>query len=146
MRLLMLAGAATQRRDPARLPAYERYDSPAWRVLRTILRTTPTLGLDLDVYALSATYGLLPAAHPMLPDRQHLDSLRAAMLQPLVMVRLEQVLAHTTSVWGGYTATLICGNQAIQQLVADPLPPGCGLVTRTGQLRPLARWLTATSE
>lgn len=141
MRLLILAGSMTQHRSLERIPAYERYDSPPWQVLRATLHRTPTLSLDLDVYALSATFGLIPAAHPILPDQQRLDMARAALIQPLVMVRLEQLLAHTISIWGGYTATLICGSQTIQQLVADPLSSSCGLVTRTQQLRPLARWL-----
>jgi hypothetical protein len=62
MRLLILKCSARKRTDNATLPALERYDGPLWKVLRAFLREYPTARTELDIYALSAQYGLIPAS------------------------------------------------------------------------------------
>ena len=58
-RLLILSCSERKVETREDLPAIERYDGPLWRVLRSfLLRTSST---DLDIYVLSAEFGLIPA-------------------------------------------------------------------------------------
>ncbi len=91
--------SCSQSKNPARglLPAIERYDGPAFRVVRRFLRTTPSGMREVDVYVLSAKYGLI-AAPTMIHDYdQRMTPARAMELRPLVLDRLREVLQY------GYT-------------------------------------------
>ncbi|NTU80213.1 MAG: hypothetical protein HGA45_12535 [Chloroflexales bacterium] len=58
MRLLILKCSAAKPGGPEPIPASERYGGPLWRVLRHYQRVQPIFAADLDVYGLSAEYGL----------------------------------------------------------------------------------------
>lgn len=59
-RLLILGCSATKRPDPGTLPAIERYDGPAYRVVRKHLAELPAGSLlGLRILVLSAKYGLI---------------------------------------------------------------------------------------
>lgn len=58
--LLILACAKTKRHDAGQIPAIDRYDGPAFRVLRRALRERPGLEEQMTVYILSAEFGLIP--------------------------------------------------------------------------------------
>lgn len=57
--LLILACSATKRPDAGLLPAIDRYDGPAYRVLRRALRERAGLGAALTIRILSAEFGLI---------------------------------------------------------------------------------------
>jgi len=61
-RLLILSCSQRKRPDPGLLPAIERYDGPVFQVVRRYLREQPAGSKQLDVFILSARYGLIPLA------------------------------------------------------------------------------------
>ena len=64
-RLLIMACSQRKRSDPGLLPAIERYDGPAFQVLRKFRREYPIEAQSLDTYILSAEFGLIPAGKPI---------------------------------------------------------------------------------
>jgi len=64
-RLLILACSQRKRPGASSLPAIERYDGPAFRVLRRYCRLNQDNGLF--VYVLSAEFGLIPVKQPIPP-------------------------------------------------------------------------------
>lgn len=60
-RLLILSCSQRKNTSQEQLPAIERYSGPLFFVLRRFLRECPSEAEQLDVYILSASYGLIPA-------------------------------------------------------------------------------------
>jgi hypothetical protein len=90
LRLLILA--CSQRKDPAAgvLPAIDRYDGPAFRVLRKFLREYPDDALS--VLILSAKYGLIDSA-AAIPDYDcRMSAALADRLRPAVLDTLRKTL------------------------------------------------------
>ena len=83
-RLLILS--CSQRKHTSRelLPAIERYNGPLFFVLRRFLRECPRQARQLDVYILSAAYGLIPGDFPTAWYDRKMDLPRAIELQPYV--------------------------------------------------------------
>lgn len=72
-RLLIISCSQRKRSDPGLLPAIERYDGPAFRVLRRYLRGNPAH--PPDIHILSAEFGLIPAERSIpFYDRRMSDS------------------------------------------------------------------------
>jgi len=91
-RLLILSCSARKRPDPGYLPAIERYDGPAFRVLRRYLREGP--GAEwLDIYVLSAFYGLIPGTYPIICYEQLMTVERAAELRKEVISTLRNLIS-----------------------------------------------------
>lgn len=63
MRMLILACSATKIGNPSPVPAFHRYDGPAWRTLRANIDDAGAL----KVFALSAEHGLI-SAHRHIAD------------------------------------------------------------------------------
>ncbi len=59
-RLLFLSCSQSKRSTDGELPASERYDGPAFRVMNKFLRLHPSEKKSLDVFILSAKFGLIP--------------------------------------------------------------------------------------
>lgn len=83
--LLIMSCSQRKRSDPGLLPAIERYDGPAFRVLRRFLRENPEDTSQLDIFILSAMYGLIPAEHPITEYDQMMTRQRAAELHDEVL-------------------------------------------------------------
>ena len=83
-RLLILS--CSQRKCPSQdlLPAIKRYNGPLFFVLRRFLRECPRQAKQLDVYILSAAYGLIPKDFPTPLYDQRISLSRAVELQPQV--------------------------------------------------------------
>src|SRR5262245_37902651 len=97
-RLLILMCSARKRGGAEPIPAIERYDGPLWQVLRSFLRSQPLFAADLDVHALSAAFGLIPAMQPILWYDQIMAPERADELHPVVLERFrELVIDHHSS-------------------------------------------------
>lgn len=60
-RLLILSCSQRKNTSQGQLPAIERYNGPLFFVSRRFLRECPQKAKRLDVYILSASYGLIPA-------------------------------------------------------------------------------------
>lgn len=83
-RLLILS--CSQRKHPFHhpLPAIERYNGPLFLVLRRFLRECPREAEQLDIYILSASYGLIPADFQTKFYDQKMNLSRVDELQPQV--------------------------------------------------------------
>ncbi|OGR24297.1 MAG: hypothetical protein A2139_04935 [Desulfobacca sp. RBG_16_60_12] len=92
LRLLILKCSARKRGPHEPIAALERYDGPLWRVLRAWLRNNPSLAPDLDVYALSAAFGLIPAGQLIQWYDQTMSPERASELRPRILAILGELM------------------------------------------------------
>ena len=83
-RLLILSCSQRKHETQEPLPAIERYNGPLFFVLRRFLRECPRQARQLDVYILSAAYGLIPGDFPTAWYDRKMDLSRAIELQPHV--------------------------------------------------------------
>ncbi len=91
-RLLIISCSRRKRCDPDALPAIERYDGPAFHVLRRFLRKRPEAGQQLDVFIFSAMYGLISAQHPVAFYDQIMTPERAKELHCRVMASFAEII------------------------------------------------------
>lgn len=92
-RVLLLSCSQRKRSQPGVLPALERYDGPAFRVLRRYLRG---LASDPpDVYILSAEFGLIPADRSIPNYDRRMTRRRAEELQPAVAEVLGRIFTDS---------------------------------------------------
>jgi len=96
-RLLVLSCSQRKRHTPGLLPAIDRYDGPAFRVLRRFLSERPDGAKQLDVFILSTMYGLIPAQYPIAEYNWVMTSRRANELHNSVLA------AFTNLILTGYT-------------------------------------------
>ena len=92
MRLLILKCSAAKRGGPEPIPAAERYDGPLWRVLRSYQRAQPIVAANLDVYGLSAEYGLIRGDTPIPDYERTMAPERADALRPQVLDALQGLM------------------------------------------------------
>ena len=64
-RLLILSCSQKKHSAQGLLPALQRYDGPAYRVMNKFMRLHPSEAQLLDVYILSAKFGLISACKPI---------------------------------------------------------------------------------
>ena len=83
-RLLILSCSQRKHETQELLPAIERYNGPLFFVLRRFLRECPRQARQLDVYILSAAYGLIPGDFPTAWYDQKINVARVAELQSQV--------------------------------------------------------------
>lgn len=81
-RALLLACSQRKAPDHGLLRAIERYDGPAFRVLRRYLRASGDR--DLIVYIMSAEFGLIPGSRSIPSYDRRMTRERAAELAPSV--------------------------------------------------------------
>ena len=91
-RLLILSCSSKKRSDQGLLPALERYDGPAYRVVNKFLRVHPSGVQSLDMYILSAEFGLIPSSKPIPDYDRRMTLQRAKELQQPVLNELKQIL------------------------------------------------------
>jgi hypothetical protein len=139
-RLLVLACSARKRMEAGLLPAVDRYDGPAFRVLRKALANTDD---PPDVLILSARYGLIPADREIPDYDQKLSPDDAEALRPGILRVLGEVLAGRA-----YAEAAFCLGRDYRRAVAgheEVVPAGVAVVRITGgqgtRLRNLRSWL-----
>lgn len=88
-RMLILACSQRKRPDEELLPAVERYDGPAFQILRRFLRESPSEAPD--VLILSAEHGLIPHDLPIAAYDRKMTPARARELRPLVLAELDRI-------------------------------------------------------
>lgn len=102
--LLIVSCSQRKRPDPGLLPAIDRYDGPTFRVLRRYLKEQPSA--QLDIFILSAKFGLIPA-NQLIPNYdQRMTLLRAQELHPDVIAKLRCILSSKS-----YQELYICMGQ-----------------------------------
>lgn len=140
-RLLLLACSERKRLNPGHLPAIERYDGPAYRVLRRYAHSTPH---EMpDIYILSAQYGLIPGNQPIPAYDRLMTPERAQELRASTASRLQQLQPGTRYRW-----IFIHAGAVYRELLWSPALDGLPrdqLMTATGsqgvQLSHLRSWL-----
>lgn len=83
MHLLIMGCSQTKARKAGLMPAIERYQGPTWNTLRANMR-----GLPLEVIALSAEHGFIPAGAMIANYDRRLDRKRAG-----------DILLHLSTPW-----------------------------------------------
>ncbi len=91
-RLLILSCSQRKNTSQGQLPAIERYNGPLFFVLRRFLRECPREAKQLDVYILSAFYGLIPADFQTEFYDQKMNLSRVVELQPQIKTTFSNVL------------------------------------------------------
>ncbi len=94
-RRLILACSQRKRLDERLLPAVDRYNGPAFQVLRRFLRESPSEAPDILI--LSAEHGLIPYDLPIAAYDRKMTPTRARELRPLVLAELDRVTTHRSS-------------------------------------------------
>ena len=92
LRLLILSCSSKKRSDRGLLPALERYDGPAYRVMNKFLRVHPSRSQSLDVYILSAEFGLIPSEKPIPNYDRRMTLQQGKELQQPTLSELKQIL------------------------------------------------------
>ena len=98
-RLLILSCSQRKHASHKPLPAIDRYNGPLFFVLRRFLRECPLRAKLLDVYILSAKYGLIPADFPTaLYDRKMTPSRAVELESQVATVFSDIIRANYTSI------------------------------------------------
>jgi hypothetical protein len=137
-RLLLIACSQKKTRTRGAVPAIERYDGPAFRVLRRYLRDADDQFLTVCI--LSARFGVI-AARKRIPDYdQKMTSPRALQLRETASTKLRAILRRQP-----YREVLVCAGRAYLTALAEPRKFGVPVrVAARGQgkkLRSLKNWL-----
>ena len=93
-RLLILSCSQRKHTSQDLLPAIDRYNGPLFFVLRRFLRESPGEAKQLDVYILSAAYGLIPGDFPTPLYDQKMSMLRSIELQPQIKTTFSDILPN----------------------------------------------------
>ena len=92
MRLLLLGCSDTKVGTCGRLPAFQRYDGPAYRVYRKFLREHPDAEPPVNLYILSAKYGLI-SGDILIPDYDFwMTPDRVELLKTVVKGKIDLIL------------------------------------------------------
>src|SRR5207247_7032704 len=92
-RILLMACSQRKKKGRRNLPAIDRYDGPAFRVLRKYLREVNDR--SLSVYVLSAQYGIIPSWKRLPNYDQKMNFERASVLRVLAIKKLKSVLRNS---------------------------------------------------
>lgn len=144
-RLLVLACSERKRNDSEPIRALDRYDGPAFRVVRRYLAVTDDQQLDLRI--LSAKYGLIRPEQPIRSYDLQMTTGRASEAIGVVLPETRRLLGS-----GRYHDVLFYGGRAYRAAVlpaieSGELPATSGSLGR--QLSQLRAWLyeySASSE
>jgi len=93
-RLLILSCSRKKKAGSRLLPAIERYDGPAFQVLRKFTVECPTEAHGLDTCIISAKFGLIPAEQPIPYYDELMTVHRTTVLNPIVLAEVERLLAR----------------------------------------------------
>ena len=91
--LLILSCSQRKHPAPGLLPALQRYDGPAYRVMNKFMRVHPSEARLLDVYILSAEFGLISAGKPIPNYDRRMTHQRVKELQPPTQPKLKRILS-----------------------------------------------------
>jgi hypothetical protein len=89
--LLIMSCSQCKRKEPRLLPAIERYDGPTFRVLRRFLQAQPSK--PLDIFIVSAKFGLISADQPIPNYDQPMTLFRAEELRPQIIAAFKHILS-----------------------------------------------------
>ena len=114
-RLLLLACSKRKRPGATPIPAIERYDGPAFRLVRRYLAAnSPHPHHQTDISILSARFGLIPATHPIPEYDERMTTQRATELKPLIGAELSRTLGALH-----YSHILLCMGRAYLEAIDE---------------------------
>jgi hypothetical protein len=93
-RLLILSCSRKKKAGSRLLPALDRYDGPAFQVLRKFIAECPTDSRKLDIRILSAKFGLITSDQPIPCYDKPMTTQRATALKSVVLAEIERLLAR----------------------------------------------------
>lgn len=91
-RCVILGCSRTKNESPELLPAIQRYDGPSFKVLRRYLDKNPDGGQMLDVFVLSAQYGLISGQTSTANYDRRMTDQRAVEISDKVMEKIQRDL------------------------------------------------------
>ena len=143
MRLLLMGCSDTKVKKSERMPAFQRYDGPAYRVFRKFLRDCPDAVPPTNLYMVSAQYGLI-SGDILIPDYDlQMTTDRAELLKPAV----EKSLAFILSLYH-YDEVFVVMDKLYRELIADLIPSDQHVTFAEGRIgeksAALYRWLRGT--
>jgi len=111
-RLLILSCSQRKRSDPGLMPAIERYDGPAFRILRKYRREQR--GRVPQTFVLSAKYGLISGEHPISEYDQR-------MTMPIAQEMRSRVRAYLATCVEDekFEDAFICAGQTYLEAIGD---------------------------
>jgi len=113
-RLLILSCSQRKRHEEGLLPAIERYDGPLFRILRRYLQSgavNKDRRANLDIYILSAEFGLIPADRQIPEYERRMTLARAQELNSSVLESLRDVFDSNVL----YREVFLCMGQDYQR-------------------------------
>ena len=142
-RLLILSCSQRKHSTQGLLPALQRYDGPAYRVMNKFMRVHPSEMTSLDVYILSAKFGLISACKPIPNYDRRMTPQRVKELQSHILPELKQVLSGRQ-----YDELFISMGKAYRQVLVgyeSLTPANLKVIASTGimgrKLAELRNWL-----
>ena len=142
-RLLILSCSQKKHSTQGLLPALQRYDGPAYRVMNKFMRVHPSEMTSLDVYILSAKFGLISACKPIPNYDRRMTLQRAKELQPRTQPELKRILSGRQ-----YDELFISMGKAYRQVLVGYkllIPADFKVIVSTGimgrKLAELRNWL-----
>lgn len=141
-RLLILSCSQRKHETQELLPAIERYNGPLFFVLRRFLRECPCQARQLDVYILSAAYGLIPEGFPTAWYDQKINASRVAELQSQVNTTFSDLQRDNyTSICFVLGKTYLKALEGRQELVSTHIEPIVICGTMGKKQTQLKKWL-----
>ncbi len=92
-RLLLLACSRKKKDTAGLLPALIRYDGPAFQILRKFIALRPDKAAQLDVYVLSAKFGLIPVNKPITCYDKKMTQQTAATMNRQVLSVMQKLFS-----------------------------------------------------
>ncbi|MEM9539732.1 MAG: DUF6884 domain-containing protein [Cyanobacteria bacterium P01_E01_bin.42] len=139
--LLIVSCSKSKRSDPDLLPAIARYDGPTFRLIRRFIKLHPSANLDL--WILSAKYGLISSDRAIADYDQKMTEIRAKELRSVACLQLNEIVGSHS-----YERVLLCmGKTYLQSLEGFNLDSNT-TIARGGmgqKLGELYRWLYGES-
>jgi hypothetical protein len=142
-RLLILACSQRKCEAPELLPALERYDGPAFRVLRKFLRNFPNETHLVDIAVLSAEFGLFSAQQPIPNYDRRMTFQRANQLQTQVLSTLKNILAvgNIRQLFISMPKAYLSALAGYEHIIADGINVTISNGTQGRKLTELCSWL-----
>ena len=140
-RLLILACSQRKQAYYEPLPAIDRYNGPLFWVLRRFMRECPRQARLLDVYILSAAYGLIPGNFPTPLYDQKMNPSRAFELQHQVSTVFSGIRHNYASIYFVLGKTYLKTFEGLQnwETVCTASVVACGPIGK--KQAQLKRWL-----
>lgn len=144
MKLLILKCSARKREDSDGLSARERYNGPSWQVYRAFARQRSEKAADIDVYALSARFGLFHSQTLIPYYEERMTEERMRLLQSEIITTFVHLVSQGYSdiclgLSTPYLATLGNWQQYLPSSVVRHITVTNG--TEGVKLRQLRHWL-----